>query len=633
LLERNLTKIGIIFISISLVFSLIAIGERMSLEAKNKGIEIVLDSQDFQDLAFQEGISFTEILKQLKDAGATTLSVPVLTWADLEDLGYVGIFSYRELGRLILSGSTDLLISALYNQGNSSETYVIVKPGYDLSNSLDILKNLIGYDKINLFRYNSNSVVIVKTTPTNLRFIPTGLINRPLIETAKNLNYKLIFRPLNTTYIKQGMIPKLLKNILPYKDITSALVFQGTEVLGYPNNIEDMVSYIKENKINVAIIEFGNQKGMDKIVTHLVGNVARLHSIMSAEISKLTPGEIIDRVVRAARERNVRFIYLRPLLKATSEKNILDENVEIVSLVKNRLEDNGFKVGNATFIPSWRGFRVSFLGMGLGIAGVIMILGQDFLSIPLILGITIFLILVGGLTSIVQISILRKLLALGVASLFPLVGIWKILFSDMKKENYIRSILKIVLIVLAGGFLIGGGLASTDFMLQINQFMGVKVAHILPFLFLAILLFIKDKETIMRIIFYPLNILNFIIIFALIGGAVLYILRTGNISSEAVWGLEITMRTTLEKIMLVRPRTQEFLIGYPFILLTLEMLKKYKEIGIILGIVSLIAPVSVINAFCHIHTPISLTLLRMFNGFVLGIVVGFIVLTIVRKLF
>lgn len=633
MLEKNLTKIGIVFIFISLAFSLIAIGERMSFEAKNNGIEIILDSQDFQDLAFQEGVSFSEVLRQFKEAGATTLSVPFLTWADLEDLGYVGIFSHRELGRSILSGNTDLLISALYNQGNNSETYIIVKPGYDLSDSLDILKNLLGYDRINLFRYNSNNVVIVETTPANLRLIPTGLINKPLVEVAKSLGYKLIFRPINTVYIKSGMIPKLLKNILLYKDITSALVFQGTEVLGYPDNLEDMVSYIKENNLNIAIAEFANQKGMDKISIHLLGNTARLHSISSGELSKLTPSEVIDRVIRAAKERNVRFIYLRPILKSTSEESILEENIEIISLVKNRLEDNGFKVGNATFIPSWRGFRPSFLGMGLGIAGAIMILGQEFLSFPIILGISILSILVGGLTSIMTISILRKLLALGVAFIFPLVGQWKILFSDSKKESYVISILKIVLIGLTGGFLIGGGLASTDFMLQINQFMGVKLAHILPFLFIIILLFIKEKDTINHIIFYPLNILNFIIILVLIGGAVLYIIRTGNISSEAVWGWEITMRRTLEKIMMVRPRTQEFLIGYPFILLALEMFKKYREMGVILGTISLIAPVSIINAFCHIHTPVFLTLFRMVNGFVLGIIVGFIVLAIIRKFF
>ncbi|MGC9063400.1 MAG: DUF5693 family protein, partial [bacterium] len=193
------------------------------------------------------------------------------------------------------------------------------------------------------------------------------------------------------------------------------------------------------------------------------------------------------------------------------------------------------------------------------------------------------------------------------------------------------SALKILLIALAGGVLIGGGLASTDFMLQINQFMGVKIAHILPFLFLAFLLFVREKDIVKHLIFYQLNILNFIVILVLIGGAVFYIVRTGNISSEAVWNWEITMRSTLEKIMMVRPRTQEFLIGYPAILLALEVLRRYREMGILLGIIALIAPVSVVNAFCHIHTPIFLTLFRIVNGFILGLVVGFIVLAIVKR--
>ncbi|MGB9682088.1 MAG: DUF5693 family protein [bacterium] len=630
-MKRNLTKVGIIFIFVSLVFSFIAVGKRINLEARNNGVEIVLDSQDFQDLAFQEGISFTNLLKQLKDSGATTLSVPLLTWSDMEDLGYVGIFSHRELGRLILSGNTDPLISALYNQGNNSETYIIIKLGYDFSESLDILKGLIGYNRVSLFRYNSNNVFIVKTTTSNLRVIPTGLINTSLVEVAKGLGYRLIFRPINTSYLKPGMIPRLLKCISPYKDITSALVFQGTEVLGYPTNLEDMVSYVKDNGINIGITEFGKQKGMDMIAIHLLGNVSRVHSILSGEMSKLTPSEIVDRVVRAAKERNVRFIYLRPVLKGTTEKWILEENLSVVSLIKNRLEENGFKVGKASFIPSWRGFKLSFLGMGLGIAGAVMLLKQDFLSSTLILGFAFFSILVGGIDTIFPVIILRKLLALGVASVFPLVGIWNVLFFDDGRENYVISALKILLIALAGGVLIGGGLASTDFMLQINQFMGVKIAHILPFLFLAFLLFVREKDIVKHLIFYQLNILNFIVILVLIGGAVFYIVRTGNISSEAVWNWEITMRSTLEKIMMVRPRTQEFLIGYPAILLALEVLRRYREMGILLGIIALIAPVSVVNAFCHIHTPIFLTLFRMVNGFILGLVVGFIVLAIVKR--
>jgi len=631
LLERNLNRIGIIFILISLIFSLVAIDERINLEAKDNGIEIVLDSQDFQDLAFQEGIPFTDLLRQLKDAGATTLSIPLLTWSDLEDLGYVGIFSHRELGRLILSGNTDPLISALYNQGSNLDTYVIIKPGYDLSDAVDILKGLIGYSRIEFFKYNSNNVLIVKTTPGTLRSLPTGIINRPLVEVAKGLGYRLVFRPINTPYLKPGMISKLLGSISSYRDITSALIFQGTEVLGYPNNLEDMISYVRDNRVNIGITEFGNQKGTDKIAIHLLGNVARVHSILSGEMSKLTPNEIIDRVVRAVRERNIRFIYLRPIFKNISEKSLLDENLEIISLVKNRLEDNGFKVGNVSFIPSWKGFKPSFLGMGLGIAGAIILLEQNLLPSYVVLGIAILSIILGGVSFIFPISILRKILALGVATVFPLVGIWNVLFLRDKRENYIVSAFKILLIALVGALLIGGGLASTDFMLQINQFMGVKVAHILPFLFLFFLLCIKEKDTIKHIIFYQLNILNFVIILFLIGGAVFYIIRTGNISSEAVWGWEITMRSTLEKIMMVRPRTQEFLIGYPFILLALEMLKEYKEIGTILGIIALIAPVSVVNAFCHIHTPILLTLFRMVNGFILGIIIGFIVLAIVRR--
>jgi len=84
--------------------------------------------------------------------------------------------------------------------------------------------------------------------------------------------------------------------------------------------------------------------------------------------------------------------------------------------------------------------------------------------------------------------------------------------------------------------------------------------------------------------------------------------------------------------MFVRPRTQEFLIGYPSIFLALEFLEKRKELGIIFSLISLITPISIMNSFCHIHTPIILTLFRTLNGFILGSIVGYILIIIVRRL-
>lgn len=624
-------RVVILILVVSLVLPLISIAKRFSLERKNNGVEIIIDSDDFQSLAFQEGISFYELLRELKSAGATTLSIPSLNWQDLETRNYVGIFSYRELGRLILSGNSDPLISALYRQGNPSETYIIVKPGFDISKGIDVLKDLIGYGKVSLFQYNSNSVFIVKTTPSNLRSLPSGYIDSSLLETAKSLGYRIVFRPLNTPYINQRIISKLLEVIFPYKDIITALIFQGTEVLGYPRYLEDVTTLIRENKLNVAVVEFTSQKGMDVLSKNLRGNFIRLHSVTSGEMYKLKPKDIVERFTRAVRERNVRLLYLRPVLNLYEEESLIEENIKLVSSIKEELVKEGFRVGEADVLPDWKGFRPAVLSMGLGIGISIILVGLDILPSSLVWILTILALVSGGIVTLLPFSIFKKLLALGVASIFPVVPIWLIIFSG-KKEQSISKVAKITLLSLVGGIIIGGGLSSTSFMLQLDQFMGVKVAHIIPFLLLIIVIYLVYKDYVTSILTYPLNVLSLIVILLFAGGGVFYILRTGNISSEAVWGFEMKMRSALEQLMFVRPRTQEFLIGYPSIFLALEFLEKRKELGIIFSLISLITPISIMNSFCHIHTPIILTLFRTLNGFILGSIVGYILIIIVRRL-
>lgn len=624
-------RVIIFVLVLSLALSLISIYKRFSLERSNIGVEIIIDSDDFQNLAFQEGISFYELLRELRSAGATTLSIPMLTWQDLETKNYVGIFSYRELGRLILSGSTDPLISVLYRQGSPSETYIIVKPGFDVSRGINLLKDLIGYGRINLFQYNSNQVFIVKTTSSNLRSLPSGYIDSALVETAKSLGYRIVFRPLNTSYINQLTIPRMLDVLSPYRDITTALVFQGTEVLGYPKYLEEISKLIKENGFNIAVVEFSNQKGMEVLTKDLRGSIVRLHSLTSGEMYKLKPREILDRTVRAVKERNVRLLYLRPVPSVYEKETLIEENISLVSSIKERLNRENFNVGKVTVLPDWQGFRLAILSMGLGIGIAIVLVGQNILAPSLIWALALLSLISGGLVVLLPFSFFRKILAFGVACIFPLVPIWLFILSD-KKEYVFYKVIKVTLLSLIGGLIIGGGLSSTDFMLQINQFMGVKLAHIIPFLLFLLLIYFSRRDVIVNILNYPLNVLSLLLIIVFVGGGIFYILRTGNISSEAVWVFEIKMRTILERLMFVRPRTQEFLIGYPSIFLALEFLKIKREIGIIFSIISLIAPISVINSFCHIHTPIYIALLRTLNGFILGSVVGYIVIIILRRI-
>ncbi|MFA5564285.1 MAG: DUF5693 family protein, partial [Candidatus Caldatribacteriota bacterium] len=114
----------------------------------------------------------------------------------------------------------------------------------------------------------------------------------------------------------------------------------------------------------------------------------------------------------------------------------------------------------------------------------------------------------------------------------------------------------------------------------------------------------------------------FLFVFLVFG--VIYIARSGNFSFLPVLGIEEKMRLLLENILVARPRNKEFLIGYPLISLAIAMnyldLHYLKIPFIIMGTV---APVTIVNTFCHVHTSIFFSILRTFHGYWLGLIISF----------
>ncbi|MDI6828546.1 MAG: DUF5693 family protein, partial [Armatimonadota bacterium] len=79
-------------------------------------------------------------------------------------------------------------------------------------------------------------------------------------------------------------------------------------------------------------------------------------------------------------------------------------------------------------------------------------------------------------------------------------------------------------------------------------------------------------------------------------------------------------------ILFVRPRTKEFLIGHPAMFLGItSLLSRRRAWGLPLIALGTLGQVSMLNTFCHIHTPLVLSAIRTLNGLVLGLALGWIV--------
>ena len=124
------------------------------------------------------------------------------------------------------------------------------------------------------------------------------------------------------------------------------------------------------------------------------------------------------------------------------------------------------------------------------------------------------------------------------------------------------------------------------------------------------------------------KLLCLLVILAAVG--TVYILRTGDGMLSVSVG-EQRARNWLERVLLFRPRTKEFLIAYPAIAAAYCCAAHRSRLTAwLFGVFGAIGFASVANTFCHIRAHFLVSLLRTGIGLALGLVLGMLILLILR---
>ena len=194
-------------------------------------------------------------------------------------------------------------------------------------------------------------------------------------------------------------------------------------------------------------------------------------------------------------------------------------------------------------------------------------------------------------------------------------------------------------ITILGGLLIHGGMWDANSMLKITQFRGVSLALALPVLLFAA--YAWQAETLQdayhaatrRLADYwqrllelwqsPIRYGDVAFIFIAAGALAVVLLRSGNESPLAVLSLETWFRGSLEDWFSIRPRFKE-LIGHPLFIVFLLSLPWRNRVTLLFGLAALLGQLSILNSFCHLHTPLIITLQRVALGLGLGVAGGLI---------
>ena len=636
-------KILLFVLVIGIAASGIVAIQRIKVESRNK-VDIVVDYDEAAQLAAASGKSIIEVLNTLKANGVTSVAVSEETFGDLMNSGI--------LSKSFGSGFADGHAYYLKNHYPFYTTVMSIPAWYgEYKTNLDLYLNFIlpeAYYKN--IQENNNYILISNIIPMSyLETLPVGLS----VDAVKEINtvgLSLVARVPNFVGANSKSIDFIIKDVR--KQGAKTIIFSGDQALGFKGNEKKTGALLASNGLNFGRVEFSKQKGDTKVAAESENNLVTVHSISQAEMMNMDESSIIERFQRGVKERGVRMCYVRMYYSASDD--LLAANANYISKIAKGITKAGYVIAPSypiEEVPANILLRI-LAGMGIGAGAVLLLLSIIELGVGSSVIISLITILAcAGLAAFGETG--RKLVALLSAIVFPTLAI--ILISQKKdytnKNVIMQTIQRFIyalVITACGGLLIVGLLSQRSFMLRIDTFMGVKLATLLPVLILTAL-FLADAawktqswaslktqamEKYRSIMNNPILIgqaIGMVVILAVIG---LVVARSGNDSGLEVSSTELRFRAILDRIMYVRPRTKEFMLGYPALIAGIYfLLLKKKNIASVLMVIGSIGLISAVNTFCHIHTPLILSLLRVINGAVVGLICGLIVIWIIKRFY
>ncbi len=607
---------------------------RYFIELQDRTVELCVDLNDVKKIAAFEKKPLGPILDEIKMRGIASVGLFEETLPDANALGEL----YYTKGSGVLRLKLNPIFCRLGKKGliKPDRTYFYIPSDDVRKRAYQQLKWVIGTRNI---KFYGKKIFEVNEAEEELRDLGLG-ISEVQKKFIYKKGFKIIPRVWNDSRYHMGNLPLKISALKEFDTV----IFEGEEILGYPDAVKSTADALRKNKINYGYIEIVKQDG-DKSLRRWMGReVIRVHSVPKEELKKITKEEAVKRFVRAARERKVKLIYLRPFLPPQIDAYPVAYNLDYFSKIKTGLESAGFVLGKAepTHPLRVKGWHILILGMGV-VIGLIFLINY-YIRIPVLLSFLLLILAAGGilfLGSAGYSTLLQKGLALLAAVIFPALAVISSLSMTKKIQfglwNAVLIVLNVVAETLIGVFLLLGLLADYRFMLGVETFAGVKLALVLPILLVAFYFILKQGEGSVRErvkTFLRMDVKLAVVIIGLVvlGALGIFVARSGNFVLP-VPGVEKYFRNFLETVLFIRPRTKEFLIGYPFLFLAATFLMRGRRKWLwILASLGTIAPVSVFNSFAHIHTPIIVSMIRTINGLALGIIIGAIVALIANGL-
>lgn len=610
---RLMTAWPWVLVIVGLVGMAPGLAQRADIEARNTTYELTVAYPELTAMALG-GIDLDTSLPALRDAGLTSVAVDMQTIRDLEREGDVTLLGRADLLSLLLlsgepasamptegdafilvaddDGSVVDRIRRAAPAGDVEQVTVAGQRMYQISGIEGIASLPLGYDHAQLRELTDHGLDVIARLPITVSTVEFAIDELAAVRDDLGVD-RLIVAGDSAPFITD------------------------------PDALEAFGERLRELGFAIALIEFSPQTGVPELAD-VVGAV-RLRNV---GLAPDLPERTISDAARAVRERNIRILFFRanPTLAADDRLDLLASGIrQIVDAVPAEF-DTGVAAAPDALEPSTlhvAGAVAAAAGFGAA-AGALL---APALALAGAAGLGVLAL--GSMTT--DVTLLGDAARLGVAGLAAVLAIAVARPRRRLLEatgEYVRA----CLVVFAGGLTVAGLAFDAAFLVAARDFWGVKALLIGPPVIVAaaaayLSLGRPSIADAMPILNLPVRMWH-VIAAGVVGAAVgLLLLRSGNSSFQI--DVELFFREQLESFFAIRPRTKEFLLGFPALLTAIVAAATWRH-GWWLYVVAAIATASAVDTFTHFHSPLLVSVLRTAFGMVLGFAFGLVALFLLR---
>lgn len=616
---------------------------RHTVETGQNHYEVVMPLPEILKLSDQLNQPIESLLINLKSSGLSSVAVSPETLSSLEERGDISIYSKSDLQELLLFQPG--LSSQLEKEEGSDTHYYFTIPE-------DVHMQELLEQRLNPMKITLGDTSMYRVIDTNEPFKIAGqeftvsVLNRFLgynehhleLISANHLDYIL---RIENSYPDQANI---LADVLRLKsEHSNGLLFSGEELLGYPSQplMTDYSKQLADAGFYFYSIEFSNQRGLTTYGESTDYHFVRLHSLV-LESNQLDTS--IQRSIRAIKERNIRSLFVRLPQKLDPEAQIELAEDFLTSLEMKM--PRKFTQGTVTPFELIKPHQLATIASIIG-SVLLTFVALSILPISWVkYASSGVLLLIGGGLIILERTLFNQAFALIIALIGATYATLIAADGNSHLKGLLRTYLKslgitVLTIVFLTQILNGNGYIN-----GFIPFRGVNLVYTLPIIIISLwaskdlIMYIHQKikgkkqqllrEYSHRFMQLSIKYWHLIIIAAVAFSFYYYLSRGGN--AGTVSEIELWFRNQLERVLYVRPRTKEFLIGLPVFVLSVYLTGRHPKIGRYFFIVGSIGFLSIINTFSHLHTPLYISLIRSVYSLILGFLIGLLLIKIVNWL-